>query len=409
MLRPYLDQPGGHVERRSVLLAWPAGLLAALAVVGSTVFALAVLGQTGSDAASQLWGLAWMGFPVVGALIAARRPDTRIGWLLVGVGAAIATGRFGASFAAVMPAEPLSLGAYLARTLHSFEMVAFGLLALALLHFPTDRLPSARWRIPSAMIVAAVVAFPIGTALGPSFDLVPGDAASGAVPNPYAIPATGVLSVAAPLLAMALLVVVLDLIRRAVRSRGVERQQLKWLAYAGGVFLAAVIASLALGAFGFDDNGAVLIIVAWVVCFNGIAAAMGVAVLRYRLYDIDRVASRTVTYLVVTLVLAGTYALAVLALGQLMSALTGQEGGDLVVAASTLAAAAVVRPVLRRVRAVVDRRFDRARYDAAQIVERFSHELRDELDVDALAKRLHRTAIASVQPTTGTVWIRDRG
>jgi hypothetical protein len=395
------------VARRPALLAWPAGMLAALAVVASTAFAIAVLGQTGSNAADELWGLAWMGFPVVGALIASRRPDTRIGWLLIGVGASVATGRFGATVAAVLPAEPLSFGGYLARILHSFEMVAFGLLALALLHFPTDRLPSTRWRVPAAVIVAAVVAFPLGTAFGPGFELAPSDPASATSPNPYAVPAMGVLQAAAPLLAVALVLVVLDLVRRAVRSRGVERQQLKWLAYAGGVFLAAVLVSVLAQQLGSDPS--VLIIVAWVVCFNGIATAIGVAVLRYRLYEIDRVASRTVTYLVVTLVLAGTYALAVLALGRLMSVLTGREGGDLVVAVSTLAAAAVVRPVLRRVRAVVDRRFDRAGYDAAQIVERFSHELRDELDLDALAERLHRTAIAAVQPTTGTVWVRAQG
>jgi hypothetical protein len=188
-----------------------------------------------------------------------------------------------------------------------------------------------------------------------------------------------------------------SLVVRFRRAGGVERQQLRWVASAAAlVVLAAVVAlgGVAVGATA---------VVTWTLstCLALLPLAIGAAVLRYRLYDLDRIISRTLTYALLTLLLGGGYAGIVLGLGQLL----GRES-SLVVAGATLAMAGLFRPARRRIQAAVDRRFNRRRYDAARTIEAFSARLREELDLDTLSAELLSVVDQAMQPTTASLWLR---
>jgi 4-amino-4-deoxy-L-arabinose transferase-like glycosyltransferase len=188
-----------------------------------------------------------------------------------------------------------------------------------------------------------------------------------------------------------------SLIARWRRARGVERQQLKWLAWAAVMLVVAQV-----GASLLPRPLFLLVSYTSALLFP---VAVGIAVVRYRLYDIDRLINRTLVYGLLTTLLAGIYAGAVLVLGQLF----GGVGGDppsWVVAGATLAVAALFQPARRRIQAVVDRRFNRRKYDAAKTVEAFSVRLRDEVDLDALAAELLAVVDQTMQPTTASLWLR---
>jgi hypothetical protein len=188
-----------------------------------------------------------------------------------------------------------------------------------------------------------------------------------------------------------------SLVLRFRRSRGEERQQLKWFTYAAALLpLTAVLAGVLAAPL---DNLAFAVLT---VC---LPVASGIAILRYRLYDIDRLINRTLVYGLLTALLAGIYAGAVLVLGQLF----GGVGGDppsWVVAGATLAVAALFQPARRRIQQVVDRRFNRRKFDAAKTVEAFSVRLRDEVDLDALTAELLVVVDQTIQPTRASLWLR---
>jgi hypothetical protein len=190
-----------------------------------------------------------------------------------------------------------------------------------------------------------------------------------------------------------------SLLLRFRRARGAERQQLRWVAMAAVVM---VLLMVAVGA-GEATGGVVLpdSALAGVLSLAVLEVGVGAAVLRYRLYDLDRIISRTLGYGLLTLVLGGGYALVVLGLGQLL----GRDNG-LVVAAATLAVAAAFRPARRRIQAAVDRRFNRRRYDAAQTIQAFSDRLRQQVDLDTLTAELLAVVDQTVQPTQASLWLR---
>jgi hypothetical protein len=199
---------------------------------------------------------------------------------------------------------------------------------------------------------------------------------------------------------LAILLSAVSLLLRFRRARGLQRQQLKWLAYGGG-FLAAYIL---LDMVSQVPPGLVDALIE-ALTFGALYAGVGIAVLRYRLYDIDRLINRTLVYGLLTALLAGVYAGAVLVLGQVF----GGVGGDppsWAVAGATLAVAALFRPARRRIQAVVDRRFNRRKYDAARTVEAFSRRLRDELDLDALSAELLAVVDQTMQPRAASLWLR---
>jgi hypothetical protein len=195
--------------------------------------------------------------------------------------------------------------------------------------------------------------------------------------------------------------VLASLVLRFRRSRGDERQQLKWLTYAAALL---VVFPPAVGA-PLESVGAVLLgAVTFALAISMVPAAIGVAVLKYRLYDIDRVINRTLVYGVLTALLVAVYAAGVFVLGALLNPAGGES--ELAVAASTLAVAALFQPARRRVQTMVDRRFNRRRYDAARTVAAFSARLRDEVDLDTLSAELLLVVDQTMQPTTAGLWLR---
>jgi hypothetical protein len=222
--------------------------------------------------------------------------------------------------------------------------------------------------------------------------------------NPLAIPALPrrLLDVAIPIggavVLVALVVGAGSLVGRFRRARGVERQQLRWLALAAGL---AAVALLAAVATLMGDLGSNLLDAALGVCAALLPLATGAAILRYRLYDIDRIISRTLAYGLLTVLLGGAYAGVVLGLGRLLP-----QDSSLVVAAATLAVAGAFQPARRRIQQVVDRRFNRRRYDAARTIAAFSARLREEVDLDTLTGELLAVVEETMQPTQASLWLR---
>ena len=226
-----------------------------------------------------------------------------------------------------------------------------------------------------------------------------------ATPNPLAVP--GVLGAALQAVGFVAFVVTglavpvggWSLLVRFRRARGVERQQLRWLAVAASLVAMVALAMAVLLVTGTRTST----LLGWLTRVGVVLlpVATGAAILRYRLYDLDRIISRTLTYGLLTLLLGGGYAGVVLVLGQLL----GQDS-SLVVAGATLAVAAVVRPARRRIQQAVDRRFNRRRYDAARTIEAFSVRLRQELDLDTLTAELLAVAEETMQPTRASLWLR---
>jgi hypothetical protein len=284
---------------------------------------------------------------------------------------------------------------------------SFGLLAVALLLFPDGRLPSRRWRPAIWLAVAGMTLIVVGYALRPG----PLDDPFQTLSNPVGVPgafdifdtATGfgwIFMGPSVAIAAAALVV------RLRRSTGSERQQLKWIALAAAVTGIAVAADVVSFFASLDgDSVKQLRIVLLGVGFSAFPVAAGMAILRYRLYDIDVVINRALVYGALSAILAGAYLGGVLLLQLVLSGVT--QGSGLAVAASTLAVAALFRPARSRVQGGVDRRFYRRKYDAAQTLERFGAHLRDEVDLDALRAEFRSVVAETMQPAHVSVWLRE--
>jgi len=330
-------------------------------------------------------------YATVGALVASRRPSNAVGWLLCAVGLATAVGAFTDTYRHYAGAMDL-VGAEAADFLYGINPGA--LLAIFVpLVFPNGRLPSRRWRPLVWLVVAAVVIYVVDAALEPG----------GADPLGVELPNNvyGVLVVVGIwLLIVGILGAVASVALRLWRARGRERQQLKWLVYATSVVvigaLGAVSVPLPLGDvfYGVMLYG-----------FAGVPVAVGVAILRYRLYDIDLVINRTLVYGSLTVLLAATYYGSVAVLQGLFRALTGGQS-TLAVVASTLAIAALFVPLRRRIQGFIDRVFYRRRYDAAKTLEAFSATLRDETDLEALGEDLVGVVRETMQPAHVSLWLR---
>jgi hypothetical protein len=388
------------VERRSTWAAW--SLLAVwTASVAVLVTLSAVNGTFRPDAFTDSVPLllAFATFVVVGALIVRHRPGNAVGWMFAAIALLAVLGALGEEYAIFASARHLP-GPVLAAWFGSWAW--YPTLALTLvftpLLFPTGRLLSPRWRLvawPAAAVMAAITGL---AALQQTIELAPGRM----VANPFGLagvenPENGRLgAVLFPLLGPLVLAAFASLVVRFRRSRGDERQQLKWITFA-----AALLPLTFAGDLLPDTAGNLLFAV--VVSFLPVAA--GVAILRYRLYEIDRLINRTLVYGLLSALLAGIYAALVLVGGLLSGGLRGQPP-PWAVAGATLAVAALFQPARRRIQQVVDRRFDRRRYDAARTVDAFSGRLREELDLDALAAELLAVVERTVQPTAASLWLR---
>ena len=340
----------------------------------------------------------------VGAVLASRRPRHPVGWLLLGlaltaVGSAVADGyqRYG------LIARPGSLPAvrYVAVLNPASLAILLSCVGFVLLLTPTGSPPSPRWRWWARLAAAAPLVFLLSVLVGPR----PLDSTSPqiqAVHNPMAVPALAGTTDIANQLALAVIIAALlaatwSLVLRFRRAGGVERLQLRWMALAGAVLgLLALVIPLALATRTFDLFGW-----AFGVCVAVLPLAVGAAILRYRLYDLDRIVSRTVAYGLLSVLLGGVYAAVVLGLGQLAG-----RRSNLLVAGATLAVAAAFQPARRRIQALVDRRFNRRRYDAARTIEEFSVRLRQQVDLDSLRSELLSVVEQTMQPTAVSLWLR---
>jgi hypothetical protein len=339
----------------------------------------------------------------VGAVLASRRPRHPVGWLLLAFALSLTAAGVIASYVAYgLLARPGALPAAtaVARYYPATAPTALALLGLVLLLTPTGSPPSPRWRRWAVLTAATPVLLLL---LAP---VAPGrfDPRSMVTSSPFNDRALGGVLLVANQVAMAVTILAVvvaagSLVVRFRRARGIERQQLRWVALAAALMLLAAPVILAASALGIP----VLVDWAAAVCVAVLPLAVGAAVLRYRLYDLDRIISRTLAYGLLTLLLGGGYALVVLGLGRLL----GRES-PLVVAAATLAVAALFQPARRRIQAAVDRRFNRRRHDAARIVEGFGARLRDQVDLDTLTADLLGVVDQTMQPTQASLWLRPQ-
>jgi hypothetical protein len=358
-----------------------------------------------------------LAFPTVGALIAANRPRNPIGWILVAAGISGAMVLFASEYALyALFTEPGALpGGRVAAWVSSWAgTVAFGVIFTYLfLLFPDGRLPSARWRPVAWAAAVALTVVTITAALKPRLTDEAGEPVPHGAPmtieNPVGLDGAGAVlhQIETTAIVLFVLVCVLpavaSLILRYRGSSGERRQQIKWLAYAAGMLAVGIfVVPDALRAL-WGETAAVSAVTdaLEVVPVIGIPLAAGIAILRHRLYDIDVVIRRTLVYAVLTATLGATY----LGLVLLVGLAVGESG--LAVAVSTLAVAALFRPALGRIQAVVDRRFYRRRYDAALTLEAFGARLRDELDLEALGEDLRDVVSDTVQPAHVSLWLRS--
>jgi hypothetical protein len=339
----------------------------------------------------------------VGAVLAGRRPRHPVGWLLLALGLSLSAAGVAAAYAPYgLVARPgaLPAAAWVAMYYPASALVAFTLLGLVLLLVPTGSPPSPRWRWWGWLMAGALAVLLLAMPLAPR----PPEERFHAVDNPLDLrPFDGALLLAnraaLAIAVMGILVGAGSLVVRFRRARGTERQQLRWVVLAAALTGVGMLASVVLVAAGNQ------VLVGWVagVCVAFLPLATGAAVLRYRLFDLDRIISRTLAYGVLTVLLGLGYAVVVLGLGQLLP-----QGSTLVVAGATLAVAGVFQPARRRVQTQVDRRFNRRRYDAARTIQAFSARLRQEVDLDALTVELLTVVDQTMQPTQASIWLRPQ-
>ena len=345
-------------------------------------------------------------FATLGVLIVSRRPGNVIGWIFLACGVSGGVLMFSGQYAtvALAPDGPTLPGVALAAWTANLAQNSFvvSILFLVLL-FPDGMLPSRRWR-PLAWAMGTFVAVSlIVVALSPGpiveFPSVSNPFGVEAATLPGPVLAAGQLGVLACVVAT-----ILSLLLRFYRSRGEERLQLKWFTYAATVGFTTPLLLGVLAPAAFEVLGRLL----WTLGFLSLPVSIGIAILKYRLYDIDRIINRTLVYGTLTVALTLVYLGGVALLQGGLRALTGQES-TLAVVASTLAIAALFVPLRRRVQGFVDRRFYRNKYDARKTLEAFGIRLRDETDLEALGGDLVAVARETVQPASASLWLRPAG
>jgi hypothetical protein len=334
-----------------------------------------------------------VGYSVLGAIIASRLPNHPIGWICCAIGLIAAVDHFAgeyAVFALLAQPHPLPGGRAMLWLQGWFWMLFVGLIVFLLLLFPTGRLPSSRWR-PFAWASVGVISAAViwSSAISP-------DVGFTAPPSPVQLSVLLLGGVAAASLVVG---------RR--NARGVERQQIKWLLYVGPLFFIAAGLHIGFYYFWLAERSWGLWASYLLVIAGGLSGpiAIGVAILRYRLYEIDLLINRTLVYGSLTATLIVLYFGGIVVLQRVFVSLTGQRS-TLAVVASTLLIAALFTPLRRRFQSFIDRRFYRRKYDARKTLERFSAQLRDETDLDALSDDLVGVVRETMQPAHISLWLR---
>jgi hypothetical protein len=376
---------------------------------GVTVLAVALsfaIGRGPSAEIQVVLALGTIAFVGVGVLIVERRPGNVVGPVLFVLGAYMAV--YIVIEGLIRLPQPISIAPILGWFVSVSDGPGFGIVGLLVLVFPDGRLPSPRWRPVLWLVVLESLLIVVGVGLQsgpltyyPEFD------------NPFGIPGFpgAGLSYAGYGVILAILVLAAaSLVVRWRRATGVERAQLKWVAAAAALLAVSQVAvelsalggaTPAIGRASINEVAAFLSTAA----FSSFPVAVGIAVLRYRLYEIDRIISRSLAYAALTAMLVAVY-LAGFAIIQAALVPFTNSGGPVAVAASTLAVLVVFQPLRHRIQRAMDRRFNRSRYDADRIVATFSSHLRDEVEVGALRAELSTAIGRTVQPTSLTVWLR---
>lgn len=356
-----------------------------------------------------LWLSSFVGFPLVGALIVWRLPGNTMGWMLSGIGASIGvlalSGEF-ATYALVTRGGDVAGGEIAAWVSTWIANIATALILLLLISFPRGTPRNRLWRFVARGVVAA------STALGVMYAIRPGPLdASPSLVNPLGVEGIRrfldpAIAVVANLLVLVLLAAVADKVIMFRKARGDERQQLKWFAFAALgfpiLFALTMVSEIAIGTSRWGDLDPVVI--AFMLGFNGMAAGIGVAVFKYRLYDVGTLVNRTLVYGAITAILGSAYVGLVFGFQSMLAPITAES--DLAIAASTLAVAGLFRPAKTRIQAFVDHRFYRRKVDKERTIEDFSSHLRDDVDLDHLSSRLVDVVSDTMQPAHVSLWIR---
>jgi hypothetical protein len=390
------------VSRRSAArLAWSiAGIGVVLAISGVLVAALGGAQLHEDFAPFVVASAVLVVSSAVGGIVASKQPQNPIGWVLCAFGAVWGATTLASGYAEVAPDEASSGAGQMAAWLSNWAWVFFFALAVSvLLLFPDGRLPSPRWKAAAWCGALGIVALTAGAALQPGdLEDYPG------VTNPVGLSggvAEGLLVAGMLTTAAALAAGVAAVVVRYLHADGVARQQIKWLTVAAVFAVAGVALGGVLLGLGRDDIGNTVILLG-ILC---IPLAIGVAILRYRLYEIDRVISKTLVYAGLTVLLGAAYAGLVVAGQEVFSSVAG--GGDLVIAVSTLVVTALFLPLRSRLQRVVDRRFYRRRYDAQRTLESFGVRLREHVDLETLSVDLRGVVAETVQPAHLSLWLRS--
>jgi hypothetical protein len=422
------DREVGGMTRRATLLAWSLAALSALMFVASVALYFLTRSMqfpgswiTVGTIGELLVLVPFLAFPIVGALIASERPHHPIGWICLVAGLlwmlmilSESYGEYGLARPGSVP-FPVTVHALLYAWLWVPTVGLMGIYLILL--FPDGRLPSKRWR-PLAWFSGALIMFESAAMF-----LSPGPLDLQGVQNPFGLEGhpwvNAVALVVLPLLALCMVASAVSLVLRYRRSGGEVRQQIKWIAFAGSFVGLLYFGTMSVGSalwllsrpetpadLGTRSLWGALLENVMVLSFAGVPVAIGIAVLKYRLYDIDLIINRALVYGPLTATLILGYVGGVIGLQSSFRALTGQES-TLAIVASTLAMAALFNPLRRRVQRFVDRRFYRSKYDARKTLDAFSTQLRDEMDLKALNSELVGVVRETMQPAHVSLWLRS--
>lgn len=380
------------------------GVFGLIVVLGAAGFVL-----KGRATADDVFGIPFFAFAAVGAVVAARQPRNPVGWIFMVVGLTPTAGFFTGAYAGTSLQTPggLPAGTFVEWVSSWAWFPGIGLLAtFGFLLFPNGKLPSRRWRLLPYVAAVWIAVITASMALLPG-PMEPFDPTLPSSVNPYGLESAGevIQSVEGvafsgfPLLA---LLCVASLGFRYRNASSEQRQQIKWFAYSAFVLFLAI-------AFENLVNRLVGEAIAQGLFFIGMifpSVGAGIGILKYRLYDIDVVINRTLVYGALTAILAGTYLGIVIVLQQLIGGLTTDS--DLAVAGSTLAVAALFRPLRSRVQNFIDHRFYRRKYDAAEMLRAFAGRLREQVDLDSVNAQIISVVSDTVQPAHASLWLRQR-
>jgi hypothetical protein len=350
-------------------------------------------------------------FATTGAAVASRRPGNPIGWIFCGMGLSLAlcAAAYGYGDYGIYEGADVPFAEYAGwLTSWLFILPVFIGPSVTLFLFPTGRAASPRWRRVFWILVVGAIGTVLWSALEPGNLVSYPDTT-----NPLGVGGTAGDVVSAlndvgeiGLAPLSFLVALASMVVRFRRSAGLERQQIKWVAYAASVMAVSFALSFVAGTTLPTWASDALFLLGF-AAFGGIGVAAGLAILRYRLYDIDVVINRTLVYSSVTALLAGAYLGLVLLFQLAFQPVT--EGSGLAVALSTLAVAGLFRPARARMQALVDRRFFRQKYDAQRTLESFATRLREEVDLDALRAELTGVVAETMQPAHVSLWLKEAG